>query len=60
MPTDRALPTLDEAEWASEVWGTVQGKAEVERSLQNHKELRREELSALKPHQVDMVCQFWA
>ena len=24
--TTQALPTLDEAEWASEMWGIVQGK----------------------------------
>ena len=60
MPTDRVLPTLDEAEWASEVWGIVQRKEKAEENLQKLKELHEEGLSALKPHQIEMTCQFWA
>ena len=56
---ENALPTLDEAEWASETWGTVQGKEEAEESLHKFKELRREAMADLKPHQVEMACQFW-
>ncbi len=60
MPTDRVLPTLDEAVWASGMLGTVQGKEKAEENLQKLRELHEEELSALKPHQIEMTCQFWA
>jgi hypothetical protein len=56
--TTQAMPTPDEAEWASEVWGTVQGKEEAEESLHKFKELHREAMADLKPHQLEMACQF--
>ena len=46
MPTDRVVPTPDEAEWASEMWETVQGKEKAEDNLQKLSELHKEELSA--------------
>jgi hypothetical protein len=57
--TTQAMPTPDEAERASEMWGTVQGKEEAEESLHKCKELHREAMADLKPHQLEMACQFW-
>jgi hypothetical protein len=60
MPADRVLPTLDEAEWASGMWGPAQEKEKAEDNLQKLMELHEEELSALKPYQIEMTRQFWA
>ena len=35
-------------------------KEKAEANLQRFKERHEEELSALKPHQIEMTCQFWA
>ena len=43
--TTRMMPTPDEAEWASEVWDTVQSKEEAEEILQKFKELHGEAMS---------------
>ena len=45
MQSDRVFPTPDEAEWASEMWGIVQGKEEAEESLHKFKELHGEAMS---------------
>ena len=42
MPTDGVFPTPDEAEWASGMWGTVQGKEKAEENLQKLRELHEE------------------
>ena len=41
-----AMPTLDEAEWASGMWETVKDKEGVEESLQRMRDLHEDDLSS--------------
>ena len=42
------------------MWGTVHEKEKADENLQKLREVHKEEISALKPHQIEMTCHLWA